>query len=420
MQIYLIRNKINQKCYVGQTIWDFKTRYSGGRWDKFSHNKYLKYSAAKYGIENFEIKILENGNFTIDELTQLEDKYIKEYNALIPNGYNSKEAGKRGRNYYNHKEYELIDKNGNIYKVINLSQFCKKSNLNYGAMLNMVSGISYSSQGYALSSTPIEKIINPDEIWEMEKISTKEIFKVTRKDANIFCKQNNINIDSFFQLTRKQIWVSKGWKLKETTLDNDKIREKTTKYENIKLTNKDGEEIVINNVYKYCKENNIPRQDIYELISGRAIERHGLKLSSMGNVKEQRLMRMGLILKFKNIFTNEIIEIKNVSDFCRKKNLNIDVMHSMIRGTIKQYMGYTLPGRDLSNYKFPKKIIYIKMINNNGREVEGKNPIEIQNKYGIMSSQAIREMINGKRKIVRGWSIKNVKYLNNYYPEINL
>ena len=53
MQIYLIANKINGKNYIGQTIWDFNTRYHGGHWEKFSHNKHLKNAAKKYGVDNY-------------------------------------------------------------------------------------------------------------------------------------------------------------------------------------------------------------------------------------------------------------------------------------------------------------------------------------------------------------------------------
>ena len=55
--IYMIRNKINNKIYFGQTVQlhGFQDRYKHGD-ITFTHNDHLKNSVIKYGIENFEIR----------------------------------------------------------------------------------------------------------------------------------------------------------------------------------------------------------------------------------------------------------------------------------------------------------------------------------------------------------------------------
>ena len=54
--VYTIRNKVNNKLYIGQTIRDggFKARYHGDL-EMYTHNQHLRNSIQKYGIENFEI-----------------------------------------------------------------------------------------------------------------------------------------------------------------------------------------------------------------------------------------------------------------------------------------------------------------------------------------------------------------------------
>ena len=52
--IYLIRNKINNKLYIGQTINNFDKRYANNIILN-THNKHLKSSLEKYGIDNFII-----------------------------------------------------------------------------------------------------------------------------------------------------------------------------------------------------------------------------------------------------------------------------------------------------------------------------------------------------------------------------
>lgn len=54
--IYLFRNKLNNKCYIGKTN-NIKRRYSNhisGKTDSYIHRAILK-----YGIENFEFLIID-------------------------------------------------------------------------------------------------------------------------------------------------------------------------------------------------------------------------------------------------------------------------------------------------------------------------------------------------------------------------
>lgn len=95
--IYKIRNKINNKIYIGQTIRKFKKRYSG-ELEKRTHNEHLKRSIQKYGIENFEIDEEFDIAYSKEELDKLEDMYIKIYNCCDENyGYNNKFGGANGR-----------------------------------------------------------------------------------------------------------------------------------------------------------------------------------------------------------------------------------------------------------------------------------------------------------------------------------
>lgn len=92
--IYKIINLINQKIYIGQFT-DIKTRWYEHRW-KATHpsNAYASaFSRAfrKYGEDNFEFEIIEL--CSVDELDEKERYYIKQYNCLIPFGYNLLQGG---------------------------------------------------------------------------------------------------------------------------------------------------------------------------------------------------------------------------------------------------------------------------------------------------------------------------------------
>lgn len=104
--IYLIRNKVNNKCYIGQTIEKngFKGRYSRSgkgiervyRFHKATkENEHLLRSIEKYGLEAFEVDEQFDIAYSKEELDKLEDLYIVAYDC-INNGYNNKRGGANG------------------------------------------------------------------------------------------------------------------------------------------------------------------------------------------------------------------------------------------------------------------------------------------------------------------------------------
>jgi group I intron endonuclease len=100
--IYCFKNLTNGKCYVGQAV-NIKNRMRA-HMTAIRSNKLgglLLYKAIdKYGIDNFEISILETiPNNTEDlksTLDVLEKKYIQELNSYAPNGYNMTLGGDSG------------------------------------------------------------------------------------------------------------------------------------------------------------------------------------------------------------------------------------------------------------------------------------------------------------------------------------
>lgn len=84
--IYKITNKVNGKVYIGQTKYDFKSRYHDNL-VKYTHNKHLKFSIEKYGIKNFQIEPCLDIAFSEIELNIKEQCYIKIYNSYLE-GYN--------------------------------------------------------------------------------------------------------------------------------------------------------------------------------------------------------------------------------------------------------------------------------------------------------------------------------------------
>lgn len=112
-EIYLVKNKVNGKCYVGQAqkyVGKIKMRWgTNGRWKshlreakdtidkgKKDHCTILNAAIRKHGEENFEVTKLADCK-NQDEMNEFENKYIIEYNSMIPTGYNLNTGGFRGK-----------------------------------------------------------------------------------------------------------------------------------------------------------------------------------------------------------------------------------------------------------------------------------------------------------------------------------
>ena len=86
--VYLIRNTVNGKCYVGQTRRDIQERWK----EHIRKTQYVLGAAmAFYGKDKFEFSVIcEVPN---DDLNDREVKEIAERETLVPNGYNLQIGG---------------------------------------------------------------------------------------------------------------------------------------------------------------------------------------------------------------------------------------------------------------------------------------------------------------------------------------
>ena len=86
MIIYTIQNKINDKLYIGQTTLSLEQRVS--KHLRTRGCSAIHVSLLKYGLDSFNFSIIDDSAITLEDLNELEQKYILEYDTISPKGYN--------------------------------------------------------------------------------------------------------------------------------------------------------------------------------------------------------------------------------------------------------------------------------------------------------------------------------------------
>lgn len=119
-QIYLMRNTVSRKPYVGQTV---SHRLNKGKYRPFGYIgrfndhvseavcntkkkqcRYLNNAIRRDGKEAFTVDLIHT--CPVADLDTWEQHYIKEHNSLYPNGYNLTVGGKTG--YVAHEEETAV------------------------------------------------------------------------------------------------------------------------------------------------------------------------------------------------------------------------------------------------------------------------------------------------------------------------
>lgn len=97
-EIYILKNKINNKVYIGQTTQGSKVRFKQHlKLLKSNQTQLIHKAIKKYGKENFYYEVLYENIDNYEQLNKLEEECILKYNSLTSNGYNMCPGGQKYR-----------------------------------------------------------------------------------------------------------------------------------------------------------------------------------------------------------------------------------------------------------------------------------------------------------------------------------
>lgn len=151
--IYKITNKLNGKCYIGQTN-NIQSRFSDHKRmgsAEEEQNKILYKAFKKYGVENFTFEVIEEN---IENYNEREKYWIAYYNSETPCGYNMTPGGeeppvKYGENHqlatHTKKQVDEI-KRMLLETNIPIAQIAEQFNYDRGSINRINSGVIWHDQ----------------------------------------------------------------------------------------------------------------------------------------------------------------------------------------------------------------------------------------------------------------------------------
>ena len=207
--IYVIKNKINNKVYVGQAINSQKRFIEHCKPSSAKNNSIIDIAIQKYGPDNFWFEILES---QIENYNEKEQYWIKELNSISPNGYNILIGGENPpihfgiehplSKFQDEKEIELL-KYDLRETNMSLSQIAKKYGVSKRTVLRINQGIHYEKvdEIYPIRKNPLKngKLTN-EEIQEI-----LYILKYTYRQYDDIGKQYGVSSSTIRQINSGKI-----------------------------------------------------------------------------------------------------------------------------------------------------------------------------------------------------------------------
>ena len=225
--IYIIKNKCNNKVYIGQTIQSLRERFMQHLKPSIlkQRGNYKIYNAInKYGKDNFYIELLEE-NIDCNKLNDVESFYIEKYDSY-KNGYNSTNGGEN-------KNINSIDDIKKLKEMFfdkcSYSEIAKYFNVNKATICRTIASIGLSkklniSRDYLLANKDIKTNIEMALEMDVSAATITRAFKRFNIKRGKGCS-NKLNEQNNAKITKADL-------VKNIHLDIDEIAKmfNTSKY----------------------------------------------------------------------------------------------------------------------------------------------------------------------------------------------
>lgn len=214
--IYVIKNRINKKMYVGQSVnagYRFITHCKPSSNDGHS---LIAEAIQKYGAHNFWYEILES---QVEDYNEKEKYWIDKLNTMSPNGYNVLEGGDKPPVHFGishplstFESEEIINliKEDLRSSALSLSDIARKYNTSKRTVMRINQGIHYEKLGESYPIRTIPKMNGKLSDEQTEEII--EILRYTYRQYEDIAEQYNVSISAIQQINSGDCHPLKGVK----------------------------------------------------------------------------------------------------------------------------------------------------------------------------------------------------------------
>ena len=287
--IYGFRNKRNGKCYIGKSRKTLQERYSLEWWNSVQ-NRYLMDDLKRIGYESFEVIIFEHSIEDASELCAREAKYVVDFNAYHPHGYNIAPTGNgkmaeayltaiRHRNARTFRFKRVAT--GEVLEIHNLSEWCRIHGYCMSNIAKMIAaGPGHISQGFTHVDTSRDDL---DNRWLANQLGHSGPFALYRgreqfsfSNVTEFMKEHSLEQQSFSELMRGKRANYCGFTLEP----HDFVPTIRRRYHTIALKDQNGSECRYTDLNHCSNETGATTEAMRALLLGRTKRCKGYTLIS--------------------------------------------------------------------------------------------------------------------------------------------
>lgn len=206
--IYIIKNDINNKVYIGQSIHP-KERFAEHcylREDR--HNSILTNAIHKYGKEHFWMELLEEN---VENYNEREKYWIAFYNCIRPNGYNISSGGEDGNSGFFSVQSVLTKEKLKdlIYDLQNTPLTNEELSDKYGISKVLITRIN-NGRGYAQEGIVYPLRPNPQEKAKEFVEEICDLLKYTYRSYESIAQQFGLSSSTIGKINRGESYHKEG------------------------------------------------------------------------------------------------------------------------------------------------------------------------------------------------------------------
>lgn len=340
--IYSIKNKLNERLYIGSTHW-FEDRWIShlrALRKNSHHNRFLQNDFNKSGECSFVFEIIEIVTGDKKDRINREQHYLDNLFASYDKNqrYNHYQSAalpakqKFSKKSYREDRYWFTDPDSKEYVVQDLVKFCGKYNLEY---------------------CEIEKLINKEIVehnqWrsvEPEFTSKTILNKKTGIEEEVFnpsafAKKHNVNQSHISKLLSGVRKSCGSWIVKNRIFIDKPHGGKT-----YRVVSPSGDLVEFNNLENFARDYDMERTQLYNLAKGlqwhyKGWMAYGITKEMIAARKKAHYDKLAKSYIFINPEGNKI-SFRSINRFCKENGLRKQSMINVSNGKTKSYKGWTI------------------------------------------------------------------------------